>query len=416
MAPPTERPEHESARLAIAQLSLEDDADLSRAVARALEISGRTLGVSHVGVWVVGPQRDELCAVAVHRPDPRTPERPRILPLASWPSYEAIFEQHRVVPIADARTDPAVAEIWKSYLEPLRVGALLDAAVFVDGKVFAVVCHEHDHEPRAWTPSEIGFAAAVADMLSILFERARRATVERELRAREQDLARARRREMLVQMSAGIAHDFRNALQVILSSATLARREVDPVRRDEILAAVVEEAERANRVTRQLTDLARGKDVVLATIDLCSCVDGLAPSLSRMADANGVALRLDLAAPRASVRAEQTLLERAVTNLVANAVDASARGSVVDLAVRAGPGSVALEVSDRGAGVPPELEERLFDPFFTTKEAGGGTGLGLAVVAMAAELFGGQAFVRPREGGGARFVVELPPADRGAPS
>ncbi len=403
------RAEHESARLAIAQLALDDDADLSRAVAHALEISGKTLRVSHVGVWLVAPDRDALNLVAVYRPDPATPERPAELPLPTWPTYEAIFRQHRVVAVEDARTDPAAAEIWKSYLEPLGVTALLDSAVFVGGEVWAVVCHEHDGCPRAWSPNEIAFTTAVADMLSTLFEQARRAKAEKQLRGHEQELARARRREMLVQMSAGIAHDFRNALHVIMSSATIARRENDAEKRDAVLAAIVDEAERANRVTRQLTDLARGKDVVLVKIELACCFRAMATTLERIAQVHEVTLRFAVA--EVSVRAERTLLERAVTNLVTNAVDASSRGGVVDVSVRRECGSVLIEIADRGAGVPAELQDRLFDPFFTTKEAGGGTGLGLAVVAMAAELFGGHVSTHERDGGGARFVVELPVAE-----
>jgi CheY-like chemotaxis protein len=69
---------------------------------------------------------------------------------------------------------------------------------------------------------------------------------------------------------------------------------------------------------------------------------------------------------------------------------------------------VALEVSDDGPGVPPEVKSRIFDPFFTTKEVGKGTGLGLTVAYAIAQEHGGRIRVESQQGRGASFVAELP--------
>jgi signal transduction histidine kinase len=117
------------------------------------------------------------------------------------------------------------------------------------------------------------------------------------------------------------------------------------------------------------------------------------------------------------VEGDEDLLHRAIFNLTLNAVQASpAKGEVrVEAAILDGepfgagfePGSVAVRVSDEGAGIAADIRDRLFDPFFTTKP--GGSGLGLAVVHRAIEAHRGLVFfdnAGPR--GGTRFTVILP--------
>lgn len=405
-----EEVELEAAHLAIAQLALGDDRELALALERAVQISGRTLGVSYVGVWLLPPSADRLVLSAEFRTAAEMSARPTTLPLDAWPRYAEAIRTTRILAADDARSDPRCAELVREYLEPYDVGALLDAAIFVGGEVVGIVCHERSGPPRAWEAHERAFAGAVADMLSALFEQSRRLRAEERLRVHEQQLARSRRREILGQMSAGVAHDFRNALQVILTSLSVARREADATRRNELLDAALEEAMRANRLTRQLTDLARVGDVVRASLDLARLLSDLAPSLERIASERSASVRLEIdpALRGARVAAEQTLLERAVVNLVTNAADASPPGGVVEVRLGREGGRLVLHVDDRGPGVSPEHAPRVFDPFFTTKQLGGGTGLGLAVVALAADLFGGEVSLHPRTGGGARFTLALP--------
>jgi signal transduction histidine kinase len=110
-----------------------------------------------------------------------------------------------------------------------------------------------------------------------------------------------------------------------------------------------------------------------------------------------------------AVQGVAKLLRRAVRNLLENARRHGA-GEVV-LTLKRLPHRAQIAVSDRGPGVPEALRQRIFEPFYRlpgAAERDGGVGLGLALVKSIALRHGGQAFCEAREGGGARFVIELP--------
>ena len=103
-------------------------------------------------------------------------------------------------------------------------------------------------------------------------------------------------------------------------------------------------------------------------------------------------------------------LERAIGNLVGNAVKFSGAGSPIELAV----GATSVEVADRGPGIAPEDLHRVFDRFYRSDATRTmpGSGLGLAIVADIAAVHGGDAYARNREGGGAvvgfNVIADLP--------
>jgi CheY-like chemotaxis protein len=106
-------------------------------------------------------------------------------------------------------------------------------------------------------------------------------------------------------------------------------------------------------------------------------------------------------------------LQQALLNLAINARDAMPDGGRLDLRVDDSPSSdgrpgVAIQVADTGAGIPPEIKERLFEPFFTTKPPGKGTGLGLTMVRQFADQAGGRVEVQSALDRGSVFTLWLP--------
>ena len=117
------------------------------------------------------------------------------------------------------------------------------------------------------------------------------------------------------------------------------------------------------------------------------------------------------------VEGDEAKLRQVVTNLVGNAVIHTPAGTDIEIAVGSGPtGRARLEVRDHGGGVDPVKARKVFERFYRAdpsrvRGAGGGNGLGLAIVAAIVEAHHGQVVVAATPGGGATFVVDLPPAN-----
>ena len=125
-----------------------------------------------------------------------------------------------------------------------------------------------------------------------------------------------------------------------------------------------------------------------------------------LAEEQGVAIELGELSD-VLVRADPDELQRALLNLVSNAIDAMPDGGTLSLRVERGEGEVVVEIQDTGRGIAPEVQDKLFEPYFTTRSSG--TGLGLAIVRRVIEDLGGSVDLRNVEGGpGALARVTLP--------
>lgn len=389
----------DAARLRIAHLKLGDARDLESAVVRAVSISGHALGVARVGVWMLSSDRRWLAPLHVQGRLNANGEYTE-LPLHDWLVYAAAIDARRVIAADNARTDPRTRELTDKYLVPRGITSMLDAPIFLGGEVWGIVCHEHEGPARKWSAAELDFAISVADMLSTLFEQAARLTAERELRRRDATTSRQRKNDALVQMGAGLAHDFGNVLQTISLLAERAAR-VEPSEGTELIR---DECARGQRMVAQLLDFARATPRPPAPVDLARLVGDLRGALETLLGA--VKLETTLA-PGTLVPGNLAQLERVVTNLVVNARDAMPTGGTVHVEVSVDGDDALMTVSDSGRGVPSELRERIFEPFFTTRTASGGTGLGLATVALIAEQHGGRVTIDSNDAG-TTFTVRLP--------
>ncbi|HEY6065748.1 MAG TPA: ATP-binding protein [Thermoanaerobaculia bacterium] len=232
-----------------------------------------------------------------------------------------------------------------------------------------------------------------------------------EMRRLEARIALTRHLSDLGQVSAGAAHEFRNAAAAIDGFADLGLR--SPERAAEHLRAIRREAEEMSRVTSDFLLFARPEAFVPEPVDLTGVATAAVAETETAFP--GVSVGLDGSFP--VVSGSEVLLRRALVNLLRNAVEATpaqrrAEASAILLEGRSTDGEVFLVVGDRGAGVDASLREEIFLPFYSTKPRG--SGFGLAIVARIVELHGGTVQVDPRPGGGALFTLRLPEPDRRA--
>ena len=233
-------------------------------------------------------------------------------------------------------------------------------------------------------------------------------TAERDLRAR---LVETERLAAVGELVAGVAHEVNNPLSSISAFAQLLLR--DPAltaAHREPIEVIKSETARASQVVKDLLAFARRSENRREALDLDVLVERtLRLRGFQLADAN-VTVDLQLDRELSPVVADGRQLQQVVLNLVTNAVQAMAPlgGGTLRVATRSLPGSVVLEITDTGRGIPEGARAHIFEPFFTTKGEGEGTGLGLSVSYGIITAHGGSIGIADTSERGTTMVVSLP--------
>jgi signal transduction histidine kinase len=296
------------------------------------------------------------------------------------------------------------------------VERLLAAADRLAGGDVALPVLEPPGEPSSGSLSRAALAfERVATALTE--ERARLASKVEELELTNQALAAAReswlRSERLAtvgRLASGVAHEVGNPLGAISGYTELARERLAVGATAEagvLVARIGVEAQRIDRIVRDMLDFARPTRLVLAPVTVHGALDA-ALRLARMQTRfRAVEVATELSPDLPLVLADEGRLAQVFLNVLLNAGDAMAGEGRIDIRARAEGRSVAIELADRGPGVDPADLPRIFDPFFTTKAPGAGTGLGLAICYRIVESFGGEILARNAPEGGAVFSLRL---------
>ncbi len=218
--------------------------------------------------------------------------------------------------------------------------------------------------------------------------------------------------ERMSAFSADVAHELRTPVNRVLNTAEVAlTTTADPAAKDDALEAVHDTAEAMRRTIEQLLLLARGEDgrllLVREPIDLGAVLEGLVELYAPAAERLGKTITLTPAS--VEVRADRRLVERAVANLVENALRHSASGARIRLGAEAANGAAVIVVEDSGPGVGAADRTRIFERFVRADDARGpgGVGLGLPIARMIARLHQGELEVGDSVLGGAAFRLAL---------
>jgi signal transduction histidine kinase len=235
------------------------------------------------------------------------------------------------------------------------------------------------------------------------------AAANRSLQAAEAAARRNERLAALGQLTAGLAHELRNPLGTIRSSAELLGRKVPPEDEvgKELSGYIVTEVDRANALVTRFLEFARPVELRREPTELTQLIDRALDLLRRRVPPYPVTFIRNDSPDIPPVPVDAALMERVFVNLIENAAQASPSGAVVTIKTRLAPGNRAeISVIDRGAGIEPVHRESIFNPFFTTKAEG--VGLGLAIVSKIVHEHGGAIDVDSEPGQGAIFRVQLP--------
>jgi two-component system sensor histidine kinase PilS (NtrC family) len=274
--------------------------------------------------------------------------------------------------------------------------------------------------------------AVVALTCGIIAARLRQAGTESEqlaaelaeFRLRESDVrrltVRAERLEGVAEMSASLAHEIKNPLASIRSAVEQLSRMPRASEDEKILSGLVQrESDRLARILTEFLDFARTGMNHVNALNVTEIARNAVRLVSAQPDlAPGVKVSESFPTAPMLIEGDEDLMHRAIYNLLLNAVHASPPNSEVRIEggelkqnqLPAGhkefaAGAYAIQITDRGPGIAPDIRDRLFDPFVTTKP--GGSGLGLSIVQRAVQAHGGLVTVSA-PGEETRFTLVIP--------
>ena len=275
-------------------------------------------------------------------------------------------------------------------------------------------------------------AGHLDDLLDQLQERDRQLrdwaeSLERKVEDRTRDLRAANRKledttEQLImseklatvgEITASVAHEINNPVAVIQGNLDVARTlltEEDAKTVKTEFDLIDDQVYRIGAIVSKLLQFARpedysGEDALTLPAEV---VRDCLVLTAHQTEKTGVEVTTSLQADR-QVAISRTELQQVIVNLIINAVHAMPDGGALEISVTDQGDTVAIEVSDTGRGIAPDVLRRIFDPFFTTKQAEG-TGLGLSISQRLVTRAGGEITATSTQGQGSRFIITLPAA------
>jgi len=301
---------------------------------------------------------------------------------------------------------------WEGRLEQYQEDhfAIVGVPVFWGDRLLGVL-DVTDDIPRTFSPADIALLERFTPLAAAALENNRLVRdLEQQmdkLRETQAQLVQTAKLAAVGELSAGVAHELNNPLTSVLGFAEWLLRSLAPdapERHD--LETIAREARRARDIVRNLLDFARQTKPLREPSDVNQVLQQTLALIRQHLEKSGVVIAEEYAPEIGLVSLDGGRMKQVFLNLITNAAQAMpGGGTLLVRTVRVG-NEVAVSMADTGAGIPPEVQERIFDPFFSTKPSG--TGLGLSVSLGIVEEHGGRITVESQVGQGSTFTVWLP--------
>lgn len=301
--------------------------------------------------------------------------------------------------------------LFRRYSEALGESSALTNFIqqcLAEGKIFrreqaAHVAPDGTHRELGVTISPIRRGQEKATgVICLLTDLTELASLQKQMQLRENLAA-------LGELSAGIAHEFKNALATISGYAQMIQSGPNAADTPENADKILEQTRNITHVVTEFLRYARPLEISEERVELRPLLDRIACEIRELQPGVQITMQGDFT----EIAGDEGLLRQAFLNLARNAAESAAGSSPDPAVILCGESSNSLDehmqrvrILDNGAGIPADVLPKLFRPFFTTKA--NGTGLGLAVVQKILLQHGGQAEARNRPEGGAEFIVTLP--------
>jgi len=235
--------------------------------------------------------------------------------------------------------------------------------------------------------------------------------MQKALEKTQVQLLQSEKMASLGKMAAGVAHQLNNPLSGVILFTKLVMEEYDlPAEALQDLERVLGDANRAKDIVKELLEFSRQTSHDMKPQDINDIISRTMFLLENQSIFHNIEIEKNLDKDLPLINGDAQQLNHVMMNTILNAADALDGAGKLKLKTRFLPetGTVCIEISDTGAGIPEDVLTHIFEPFYTTKEQGKGTGLGLSMVYGIVESHGGSIRAESESGVGTTFYIELP--------
>jgi two-component system, sporulation sensor kinase C len=251
------------------------------------------------------------------------------------------------------------------------------------------------------------------DQLKLYTDHLEQLVQERTLKLRdlEQRQLQMEKLAALGQLAAGVAHEINNPLAGIRNAFELIKSSL-PAENEhyELLELIDREFDRISNIIHQMYQLYRRGPHEPTSFPLERAVGEVVALLESVARQEGVAIAYEPEEARFPVKLPEGEVKQILYNVIRNAIQASPPTGTVEIDIEPESDEVLVTVTDQGAGIPKEIQQRIFEPFFSTKQGQpqAGMGLGLSVTRSLLDAMGGRIDIETESGRGTSFVLTFP--------
>jgi signal transduction histidine kinase len=288
--------------------------------------------------------------------------------------------------------------------------SLLSVPLLYEGKPIGVL-NVYTGKPHSFPKEEVNILMALASFSAIAIEKAR--LYERVMLA-EEYVRKNEKSSLLGGLSAEVAHEIRNPLNVINMLVHSMDRDMDPndpKRRD--VEIIRRKLGQANQMITQLLDITKSRDPILEEVQINDLLEELLLLVKHRFGLKNIRVSSRFSETLPALRSDRLRLEQAFLNLLFNATEAMPEGGQLAVTTQLVHGKdskerprIVVTIRDNGIGITQEQQRRLFEPFFTLRSMG--VGLGLSVVSRVVKDHHGSIRVKSRPGKGSLFIMEFP--------
>ena len=388
------------------------------------ENAANVMGVQRASIWLLQNNQQELYCADLFSKRDNTHTTGAILHAKDFPSYFKALWEGRGIAADDATTDPRTYEFTDSYLKPLDIVSMLDAPIWVSGKLTGVICHEHTGKPRRWMEYELSFAGELADQVAQVILNAEQKKTQEALKRLNRDLEqRVKERTEEIQKILKnkddfinqLGHDLKNPLGPLINLLPILEKHSTQEQDKEIFQVVYRNVQYMKDLVQKTLELAQlnspNTHLHYERIDLSKIIHTVVDTNQFFFKDHNVSINIQT--PKTiELLADELRLEEVFTNLFNNSVKYSPNGGRISVKVHQNIDDVLVSIVDEGQGMNSDQLSHVFDEYYKadgSRHDFKSSGLGLPICKRIIEKHGGRIWVESNGlGRGSTFFFTLP--------